>query len=191
MAGSYERGTHGSAFTVFDSTHGYAALFSELHRIASHPPPALPLSLSFAPSCSLSLSARSLSLHALSTAPPLPTPDEALKQDQLSRESTSQPRTTREKSRMAMSSGRCRAALMRNRHPVGPYSRTMPRALWWSQGWASSFVQGTPVTCCTFDAAIFHLTRVDNLTPSIRPDHLPGFFAQDTVFYGTTWVPRL
>jgi len=111
VAGSYERGTHGSAFTVFDSTHGYAALFSELHRIASHPPPALPLSLSFAPSCSLSLSARSLSLHALSTAPPLPTPDEALKQDQLSRESTSQPRTTREKSRMAMSSGRCLASL--------------------------------------------------------------------------------
>ena len=25
-------------------------------------------------------------------------------------------------------------SLIRNRHPVGPYSRTMPRALWWSWG---------------------------------------------------------
>ena len=23
-------------------------------------------------------------------------------------------------------------SLIRNRHPVGPYSRTMPRLLWWS-----------------------------------------------------------
>ena len=25
-------------------------------------------------------------------------------------------------------------SLIRNRHPVGPYSRTMPRLLWWSWG---------------------------------------------------------
>ena len=37
-------------------------------------------------------------------------------------------------------------SLIRNSAPVGPYSRTMPRALWWFQGGAgSSYKRGTPV----------------------------------------------
>ena len=37
-------------------------------------------------------------------------------------------------------------SLIRNRHPVGPYSRTMPRLLWWCEGGvAVSFERGTPV----------------------------------------------
>ena len=32
------------------------------------------------------------------------------------------------------------------KRPLGPYSRTMPRALWWSQGGgALSYERGTPV----------------------------------------------
>jgi len=35
--------------------------------------------------------------------------------------------------------------LIRNRHPVGPYSRTMPGLLWWSWGGgAVSYDRGTP-----------------------------------------------
>ena len=34
----------------------------------------------------------------------------------------------------------------KNRHPVGPYSRTMPKLLWWSLGGvAVSYERGTPV----------------------------------------------
>ena len=37
-------------------------------------------------------------------------------------------------------------SLIRKHVPVGPYSRTMPRALWWSQGGgALSYVRGTSV----------------------------------------------
>jgi len=36
--------------------------------------------------------------------------------------------------------------LIRKRHPIGPYSRTMPRALWKSYGEAAvSYERGTPV----------------------------------------------
>jgi len=35
-------------------------------------------------------------------------------------------------------------SLIRNRAPPGPYSRTMPRALWKSQGGAFSDERGTP-----------------------------------------------
>jgi hypothetical protein len=35
---------------------------------------------------------------------------------------------------------------VRNRPPpIGPYSRAMPRALWWSYGGGGSYGQGTPV----------------------------------------------
>jgi len=37
-------------------------------------------------------------------------------------------------------------SLIRNRHPVGPYSRTMPRLIWWCWGGVEvSYERGTPV----------------------------------------------
>jgi hypothetical protein len=37
---------------------------------------------------------------------------------------------------------------MRNRLPLGPYRRALPRTLWWSYGGgAFSYERGTPVTC--------------------------------------------
>jgi len=48
-------------------------------------------------------------------------------------------------------------SLVRNRHPVGPYSRTMPRLLWWPRGGgAVSYERGTPVGV---DRAAWDLTR--------------------------------
>ena len=43
------------------------------------------------------------------------------------------------------------SSLIRNRHPVGPYSRTMPRLLWRSWGWgAVSYERGSPVSLAGF-----------------------------------------
>ena len=35
--------------------------------------------------------------------------------------------------------------LIRDHLPLGPYSRALPRALWWYQGGAFSYERGTPV----------------------------------------------
>ena len=43
------------------------------------------------------------------------------------------------------------------RLPLGPYSRAVPRVLWWSQGGALSYERGTPVLV--------------NVSPAIHPPH--------------------
>ena len=46
-------------------------------------------------------------------------------------------------------------SLIRNCNPLGPYRRTMPMALWWSQGGAAlSYVRGIPVHRVRRDAAL-------------------------------------
>jgi len=37
------------------------------------------------------------------------------------------------------------ASLIRNRHLVGPYSRTMPRLLWWSYGGGRFLMSEVPL----------------------------------------------
>ena len=70
----------------------------------------------------------------------------------------------------------CRgASLIRNRACLGTYSRTMPRALWWSLGGGSSHERGTPVlqnaTSCSVAA---NFTVVCKLESVLLPtSHLP------------------
>ena len=39
-------------------------------------------------------------------------------------------------------------SLIRNCRPLGPYSRPVPRALWWSQGGGRFLMSEVPLSCC-------------------------------------------
>ena len=72
-------------------------------------------------------------------------------------------------------------SLISNRAPLGPYSRTAPRVLWWSQGRGSvSYERGTPVTKKNGNARlqgegttenIFKAFTLKMLKPGLDPAH--------------------